>query len=303
MCVLLGGLVTLGACRPASRNARLAELAVREKRVATGLATPTTDSTRAQLLARWILPRDLGEISGLALTPDGWVYAHGDERGEVFLIDPRRGTVLKRFTVGTLDAEAQDDFEGMTLADGRIFMVASTGRLYEFAEGAADERVRFSAHDTQLEGKCEFEGVAYDATLQAFLLACKDVAGRALRDHLVLYRWRLPRSPGEPLEPLTIPLTTVIGTNPWKSLHPSDITVDPATGNYVIVAAQEKALIVITPLGEVVRATTLPGVHAQAEAIALTADGLLIVGDEATSRPASLTLYRWPLAVTAPGPS
>jgi uncharacterized protein YjiK len=94
----------------------------------------------------------------------------------------------------------------------------------------------------------------------------------------------------------------VIGSNPWKDLHPSDVTVDPSTGNYVIVAAQEKALIEITPAGAVVRAVPLPGKHAQAEGVALTSDGILIVGDEATTRPASLTLYRWPLTVATPGP-
>ena len=300
--LLLGVLVTAGACRPASRDARLAELAVREKRIATGLASAIVDSARMPALARWILPRDLGEISGLALSSDGWLYAHGDERGQVFLIDPRRGLVLKRFTIGTLEAEAKDDFEGVTLANGRIFMVTSTGRLFEFAEGAAGERVRFSVHDTELEGKCEFEGVAWDPALQSFLLACKEVLTPGLRDHLVLYRWRLRHTSGAPLVPLLIPMKTVIGANSWKKLHPSDITVDPATGNYVIIAAQEKALVVITPLGEVVHSTTMPGVHAQAEAVALTPEGILIVGDEATRRPASLTLYRWPLAAATPGP-
>jgi len=94
----------------------------------------------------------------------------------------------------------------------------------------------------------------------------------------------------------------VIGSNSWKGLHPSDIAVDPATGHYVLVAAQEKALIEITPSGEVVRAIPLPGKHGQAEAVALTPDGILIIGDEATNRPAALTLYRWPLTAATPGP-
>lgn len=300
-CVVLSGLTTIGACRPASPDARLAQLAGREKRIAMRIASAGVDSAGSRELARWILPRDLGEISGLALRPDGWVYAHGDERGQISLIDPRRGVVLKRFTIGTIESEARDDFEGMALAGGRIFMVTSTGRLYEFAEGAAGERVRFSVHDTQLEGKCEFEGVAYDAARESFLLACKDVTAPGLRDHLVLYPWRPRQGAGEPLAPLAIALSTVIGTNPWKRLHPSDITVDPTTGNYVIIAAQEKAVIVITPLGTVVRSAPLPGAHAQAEAVAVTPDGILILGDEATTRPASMTLYRWPLTAATPG--
>ncbi len=94
----------------------------------------------------------------------------------------------------------------------------------------------------------------------------------------------------------------MIGSNSWKELHPSDVSVDPATGNYVLIAAQEQALIEITPLGEVVSAVALPGKHKQAEGVALTGDGILIVSDEATTRPASLTLYRWPLTAATSGP-
>jgi uncharacterized protein YjiK len=117
-----------------------------------------------------------------------------------------------------------------------------------------------------------------------------------------MYRVRLGPGGDSALAPITIPLARVKGSNSWKGLHPSDITVDPVTGNYVLIAAQEKALIEITPLGEVVRAIPLPGKHGQAEGVALTTDGILVVSDEATNRAATLTLYRWPLTTATPGP-
>ena len=242
------------------------------------------------------------EVSGLALTSDGRLLTHGDELGQVFVIDPRGGALLKRFSIGNANADASADFEGITLAEGRILMVASNGMLYEFGEGEDGERVAFTIHDTRLGHECEFEGVAFDAAQGIVVLPCKNVGTRKLRDHLVLYRWRLAGSGDSTLAPLAISLRAVIGSNPWKGLHPSDITVDPATGNYVLVAAQEKALIEITPSGEVVRAIPLPGKHGQAEGLALTPDGILIVADEATNRAATLTLYRWPLTGAKAGP-
>jgi uncharacterized protein YjiK len=244
----------------------------------------------------------MGEVSGLALTVDGRLFAHGDESGLVFVIDPRGGAILKRFSIGTDAGDTRADFEGITLVGDRIFMVASNGTLYEFTEGADGERVDFVIHDTRLGNECEFEGIAFDSTQGVVVLPCKNVRMKTLRDQLVLYRWRVGGSADSAFAPITIPLRSVIGSNPWKDLHPSDVTVDPSTGNYVIVAAQEKALIEITPAGDVVRAVPLPGKHAQAEGVALTSDGILIVGDEATTRPASLTLYRWPLTVATPGP-
>jgi uncharacterized protein YjiK len=244
----------------------------------------------------------MGEVSGLAVTSDGRLLAHGDEWGQVYVIDPRGGALLKRFTIGATGSDTRADFEGITVAGERIFMIASNGMLYEFAEGADGERVGFVVHDTRLGKECEFEGVAFDSTQGIVVLPCKNVGTKNLRDNLVLYRWRVEGNGDSTLAPLIIPLSTVIGSNAWKDLHPSDVTIDPATGNYVLVAAQEKALIEITPLGVVVRAGPLPGKHKQAEGVALTPDGILIVGDEATTRPASLTLYRWPLTAATPGP-
>lgn len=300
-CLLFGGFMVWGGCRPASPVSRAgeAELAARGQRLTTSLAN--AGMARTSALAKWILPREMGEISGLALTSDGRLLAHGDETGRVYVIDPRRGALLKRFSIGSA-VDARADFEGITTMEGRIVMVASDGMLYEFSEGEDGERVGFLLHDTRLGHECEFEGIAFDSARGILVLPCKRVGARKLRDHLVLYRWQLGGSRDSILAPLTIPLRTVIGSNPWKGLHPSDITVDPATGNYLLIAAQEKALIEITPSGEFVRAVSLPGKHAQAEAVALTPDGILIVGDEATNRSASLTLYRWPLTAATPGP-
>jgi uncharacterized protein YjiK len=302
LCLLLGGLMAGSGCRPTRPASRAgeAELSAREQRLATRLADNGSPST--SVLAKWILPKEMGEVSGLALTSDGRLLAHGDERGRVYVIDPRGGALLKRFSIGNTAADASADFEGITLIEGRILMVASNGMLYEFAEGEDGERVGLVVHDTRLGNECEFEGVAFDSAQGLLVLPCKTVGTRNLRDQLVLYRWRLGGGADSTLPPLTIPLGKVIGSNPWKGLHPSDITVDPATGNYVLIAAQEQALIEITPSGEVVRAIPLPGKHGQAEGVALTRDGILIVGDEAAKHSATLTLYRWPLTAATPGP-
>src|SRR5437016_9266243 len=67
-------------------------------------------------IARWVLPRQLREISGLALTTDGRVLAHGDEDGEVWEIDYRRGVLVKQFSLG--ERRLKGDFEGIAIANG-----------------------------------------------------------------------------------------------------------------------------------------------------------------------------------------
>src|SRR5687768_14749269 len=74
------------------------------------------------------LPGALREISGLAVTPDGRVFAHGDERAIVSEVDYRRGAIVKSFALGS--PILAGDFEGLAIADKRFFLITSTGRLY-----------------------------------------------------------------------------------------------------------------------------------------------------------------------------
>jgi uncharacterized protein YjiK len=252
------------------------------------------DSTVARTapLARWLLPHALQEISGLTLTSDGRMLVHDDEVGQVWELDYRRGVLVKRFSLGK--GSVKGDFEGIAVAHDELFLLASNGKLYEFHEGANGAHVDYLVHDTGLARECEFEGVTFDPAINSLVLACKRVLNEEFRDALVLYRWSLTSGSGARLSRLTVPLAGVIGANGWKTLHPSDISIDPLTGNYVLVASEEKALIAITPAGEPVFARPLPPRHHQAEGIAITKDSLLIVSDEARDMPAIITLYRWP---------
>lgn len=280
-----------GERTPGAASGDSAGLEARVTRLAEALANADSGSARSKPVARWLLPTELAEISGLALTPDGRLFAHDDESARVTEIDYRRGTVIKKFFVGKKGLHG--DFEGLTCAGDRFFLLASDGTLYEFLEGADGERVDYTIHDTHLGKECEFEGVAYDSTSNALVLACKKVGSGPFKNSLVLYRYRLGDAGGAGSPELTVPYAKAIGRNDWKELNPTDITVDPLSGNYVLVAAPQKALIALTPAGEVVFSRPLGGRHPQAEGIAITRDGILIISDELTRAAATITLYRW----------
>lgn len=295
--IRLGGMAApcalfiLSACRGSDLSeAEAKALSDRERRLAERLASPDSDTIP---LARWVLPRQLLEISGIAVTADGRLLAHNDEQSIVYVIDPRRGVVLKHFTVGR--KPMRGDFEGIAVSGSEIFMLVSDGRIYRFREGGDGDNVPYATIDTRLGKACEFEGIAVDPS-GVILLSCKNVAKTGPRNQLVIYRWD-PRA--RQASVLGIPYASAIGSNGWKDLHPSDLAVDPATGNYVVIAAQEKALIVVTPGGQVVRSGPLPERSRQAEGVAISRDGILYVSDEGGTAPATITLYRWPLPEVA----
>lgn len=268
------------------------EMEARAARLNEALANADSGGARNDPLARWLLPTSLAEISGLALTSDGRLFAHNDESPAITELDYRRGAVVKQFFPG--QKGWRGDFEGLAIAGDRFFLLESNGTLDEFREGAAGERVDVTTHDTHLGKECEFESVAYDSTANALILACKNVRTEQFKDMVVLYRYDLSTSDEIGVSELTVPLSDAIGANDWKKLHPTDITVDPFSGNYVFVAAPEKAFVVMTPTGAVLESRPLDGRHPQAEGIAITRDGILIISDESVKSPAAITLYGWP---------
>ncbi|MEX2109138.1 MAG: hypothetical protein WD802_00845 [Gemmatimonadaceae bacterium] len=274
-------------------EAQAADLANREQRLAARLANIAADSFPGAPLARWVLPLELREISGLAVTAEGNLLAHNDEQARVFVIDPRRGVVTKQFDVGR--SGLRGDFEGIAVSGADIYLLNSNGEILRFREGKDGDEVRYTEVDTKLGSECEFEGIAVDPANGLLLLPCKTVAKKGPRGQLVIYRWDPRKSGSQRASMLTIPSAQVAAGNPWRTLHASDMTIDPATKNYVLIAAQEKAFVEITPGGSVVRAGLLPEPSQQAEGVAITRDGVLIVADEGNDRAATLTLYRWPL--------
>lgn len=288
LCLIAGA----SACRSEVDAAGVeSALAQREQRVEQRIATSSGESATLVPVAKWILPEVLREISGLALMADGRILTHGDERGRVYVIDPRRGVILKHFSLGKKGVEG--DFEGIAVAGGDIFMLTSNGNVYQFREGKDKSSVDYTLYDTKLSKECEFEGIVIEPGTGAFLLACKFISKKRLRDQLLIYRWLRTPGGGHSVSTITVPLAEAVGPNGWKTLHLSDITIDPATGHYVLIAGPQKALVEITPDGGVVRSFPLPGNPQQPEGVAITPDGILIIGDEGVTRPADITLYRW----------
>jgi uncharacterized protein YjiK len=291
---LLAGVAAMSvACRDTPQGGEVQLKALgnsRERQLASRLAAADQSHDSTTPVAKWIMPPELREISGLALTPDGRVLAHDDEVSKVYVIDPRRGIMLKQFTLGT---GMRGDFESITAAGSDIYMLASNGVLYQFQEGADGAGVPYSAVDLHLGKECEFESMVYQADSNWLVMPCKNARDKTLQHHLVIYHYRLGAPDSSRISMVSIPFQQLVGSNKWKGLHPSDITIDPATGNYVMISSHEQALVEMTPAGDLVRAEPLPKGHEQPEGVAITKDSILMLSDEATRKPAAITLYRW----------
>ena len=251
---------------------------------------------RAEGAKRWELPRRLREISGLAMTRDQRLLAHNDEAGVVFEIDYRNGSIVKEFQLADMEDPVADDFEGIATADGQVYLVTSSGRLYVCREGAAGESVLFRVLTTGVGRDCEIEGLAYDEGARELLLMCKDPRTEDLVGQLAIYRWSIDEERVSVGSPTVIPVRDVVRRLGGNRYRPSGIERHPVSGNYFVVAARQGAIAEITPAGQVVAVRRfMARWHRQVEGVAFTAGGALIVADEGGSGRASLTLYPAPM--------
>jgi uncharacterized protein YjiK len=294
--LLLCSLSCLAACRdtPEVKAAQVRKVeAVRKQALEKRIAAVDAGPDKSVPIAQWLMPPQLREISGLALTSSGTVLTHDDNVGRVYEIDPKTGILLRGFS---LKGNVKGDFEAITTVGSDIYLMSSNGRIYVFKAGKDGSQVDYRVYNTGLGKQCEFESLAYEPDSSRLLMACKRFLDKNEPHALLIFRIPLPLSnkgAKAGISTMRIPIEEVAGSNKWKNFRPSDMNIDPSTGNYVLVASREKALVVITPEGDVVRSEPLPGDHRQAEGVAITRDSILLVSDEANVKPAAITLYRW----------
>lgn len=238
---------------------------------------------------QWRLPNRLREISGLAFTSDGRLFAHDDERAVLYQIDVVRGEILGSFDVG--HPVERGDFEDLAITpEGDFWLMTSRGKLLRFREGENGQHVPFEQFDTGLSHTCELEGLAYLASAHSLILACKDHEAREMRHTIALYSW--PVSGNQPAALWhSLPEAAVTAAAGVNQFHPSAIKIDPASGRILLLSSRDAAFAELSPDGQLIAARRFGPEHAQAEGLEVAPDGGLIISDEANGGPARIAVY------------
>lgn len=232
------------------------------------------------------LPDQLHEISGLAVSPDGRLFAHDDERAVIYEIDTQ-GRIIKSFAIGS-PAET-GDFEGLAITPaGEFWMTTSRGELRRFREGADGATVEAATFDTGLRDVCEIEGLAYLASEESLILACKRNEARGMRDTISLYAWRDGAGMATPWRRL--PEAELTQAASIEHFRPSSLDIDTRTGRIILLSARDGALAELDA-DRVLSVRALGPQHVQAEGAAVLADGALAIADEGGDGRALLSIY------------
>ena len=236
------------------------------------------------------LPASLREVSGLAVASGASVFAHDDEQAIVYEIEIATGRTIRRFSLGS--PPARGDFEGIAAASGRIYLITSEGQLLAADIGGHGAQVPFEVHDTGAGAACEVEGLSAAPAPGHLLILCKRPRRGRPEGRILIYQWNI-ESPGRverPLHDVDVRDLTAEGSGAFA---PSAIEWIPADRQLAILSARDRMLLVLDENGRVVAADRLsPARHRQAEGLAVTGSGELVIADEGRgSRPATLTAY------------
>jgi uncharacterized protein YjiK len=236
------------------------------------------------------LPHRLREISGLAVTADGRLFAHGDEAGVVVRLNPYTGVIESQFSLGS--PAIRDDFEGIAIAGERFFLITSAGRLYETREGGSGVGMPFTVVTTGFGTLCEIEGLAYDPSERVLLIGCKQTVAARHSSRMTIFRWSLDHAaPASPAS-VTIDLTDVSRSTGATNVRISGLELDSRSGHYIAIAGPKWQLVELTKGGKFVAARALKHrLHPQPEGITFLGDSVLLVADEGGKGRGILTRY------------
>jgi uncharacterized protein YjiK len=253
--------------------------------------------------ARVRLPAELHEISGLAVGADGRVFAHGDEDGTIYQLDPRSGRVTKRFALANdgnvpdlgkkqRDGRVAGDFEDIALVGDRFFLVTSNGVLLEFAEGPDGASVPFQAYATGLDQVCEVEGLAHDPSTGSLLLLCKTMRDKSEREQVAVYAWSLADRRLGDTPRLAVPWSALAGVTGGKGFNGSALALTPGGRSLLMVAGPQQLFAEVALNGAPLRGGSMDRqTFPQPESLAFLPDGTLLVASEGGKGDAMLARY------------
>lgn len=246
--------------------------------------------------AQFVLPQVLEEISGLAFLDDGTLAAVQDEDGILYILDPTDGSIIDERTFGS-----PGDYEALAVGAGYLFILESGGTLYRFDhwEGNTLDGTELAL---DLPGRCDAEGLRYDADDDRLLVSCKENSGPHLKQEKAIFAFD---TSGRPLSdrpvfaldrraftisvedhPVNEAVRSVLSERvDLSGFKPSDLAIHPITGEIFVLSSVREAVLSMRRDGVVTAVWKLAdALLDQPEGMDFQPNGDLFISSEAGDR-------------------
>lgn len=255
------------------------------------------------------LSKKLKEISGISCYENKYIVAVQDEKGKLFLLNPKNGDIEKKITFS-----ADGDYEDLVCVGERLYAIRSDGVLFQIEDWQKPKKITTKVLDTNLGELNDTEGITYHAPTNALWIACKASAQIGEQEHKyrAIYQFELD-SMAFDVEPIfTISrkqfkkyLKQIRGTATYDALkremkeakkdmpvRPAAIGIHPQTNDIYILSAVGNMLLVLNAGKEIKSISYLsPEQFEQPEGLAFDEDANLYIASEGRKKRARL--YRF----------
>lgn len=249
------------------------------------------------------MPIELKEISGLTFSPNGeHLCAINDEQGIIFFINKKTGEVERQ-----VKFHGQGDYEGIETVGNKIFVIKSTGTVYEVSD-LEKEEVKPKKTKYILKKPNDSEGLALDEKNNRLLVACKSESCfhescliHTCKTKRAIYALDLETNKIDPEPAFEIDLSelqaflknnkTANELEVFKKFitlegdiipfHPSALAVHPKSGDIYILSSKGKTMMILNSEGKIIALEKLDKkIHTQPEGIVFDKDGTLYISNE-----------------------
>ena len=242
--------------------------------------TPSSENSRYDLVNPVVikLPDGLAEISGIAYyAKDTAVFAIEDEDGIFYKIYLTKNNEIKKWKF-----DKKHDYEDLVFHDSVFYVLISNGDIesLQFGTGENITTNKFVFPDGNKK-RNEFESLYFDDSLKQLVLLCKDCEDDSKKT-VSAWGYSIDSQYYTPsvLNIDVQPLSEKLGKQKMK-FKPSATAINPVTNELYILSSINHLLVVTDRDGKFKEVFKLdPAIYKQAEGIAFTPAGDMIISNE-----------------------
>ncbi|PJJ58700.1 SdiA-regulated domain-containing protein [Hymenobacter chitinivorans] len=232
-----------------------------------------------QPTATFTLPKELQEISGIALLSGQRLGCIEDQTGTIYIYN-----LTSKSVESTLKFGKKGDYEDLARVPGAWLVLRSDGTLFKYNDDGTSR-----SYPTGLTAANNPEGLAYDASAKTLLVACKGAAGVGQPDQKrAIYRLDAKTYQTETKPAFVLDVAELMDLdrrqNPGSAINrfaPSAVAVHPLNHHVFVLAASGNALVEMDAQGTPLTVQKLPRkLFPQPEGLAFAPNGDLYISSE-----------------------
>ncbi len=237
----------------------------------------------AKVLITWLLPEKLLEVSGIAWLDAEHFACVQDELGTVFIFNVRLNKIDKEIPFGS-----KGDYEGIAVVGQTIYVLRADGVIFGIENFQSSGR-NVKMYTTHLKKKQDSESLAYDKKNNRLLVSVK-AADPNSQDYKGIYAFDLRSKSMSPTPVYKIDLNHAIFEDvnkgkPKNSISPSDMDINPVTGDIYILEGTKPKLLIMSQAGKLLSLHELKGPDfPQPEGLAFSPDGKMYISNEGNEK-------------------